>query len=131
MTQLLAKRTPCNGKPKTLVEHTRDVVDADITLFGTAEMPTRLARAWLRFFRLDADDDMAAFHANRLAACLFHDWGKANADMQNIFEGGSGQMFRHEHLSVLLLGYAGVQKWVRQRADVDWDACSPLSDHTT
>jgi CRISPR-associated endonuclease/helicase Cas3 len=122
MIHLLAKSTPPNGKPKTLVEHTRDVVDAAEALYGTAETPTRLGQAWLRFFRLDPDTDWVAFHANLLAACLFHDWGKANADMQSLFDRGQcGQLFRHEHLSVLLLGYGGVDSWVRQRADVDWD----------
>ena len=40
---------------------------------------------------------------NWLASCLFHDWGKANEGMQNVLNRGTrGQMFRHEHLSVLL-----------------------------
>jgi CRISPR-associated endonuclease/helicase Cas3 len=122
MSHLLAKRTPPNGKPKTLVDHTRDVVDAATVLFGTREMPTRLGREWLRFFRLDPDADWVAFLANLLAACLFHDWGKANSGMQEMLAGGPGpQLLRHEHLSVLMLGYEGVDHWVRQRADIDWD----------
>jgi CRISPR-associated endonuclease/helicase Cas3 len=122
MTELLAKRTPPNGKPKTLVDHTRDVVDAAVALFGTREMQTRLGGEWLRFFRLDPDSDRVAFLANLLAACLFHDWGKANSGMQDVLAGGPGpQLFRHEHLSVLLLAAEGVDKWVRQRADIDWD----------
>ena len=122
MNRLLAKSTPPNGQPKTLVGHTSDVVDAAATLFGTREMPTRLGGAWLRFFRLDPDADRWAFVANLLAACLFHDWGKANSGMQELLAGGSGrQLFRHEHLSVLLLGYEGVDRWIRQREDIDWD----------
>jgi CRISPR-associated endonuclease/helicase Cas3 len=122
MDQLLAKRTPPNGRPKTLVEHTRDVVDSAEALVGTPERPTRLCRAWLRFFRLDPAADCASFLANLLAACLFHDWGKANADMQDVLRSGTGkQLFRHEHLSVLLLACKGVDGWVRQRADIDWD----------
>jgi CRISPR-associated endonuclease/helicase Cas3 len=122
MTELLAKRAPLNGKPKTLVDHTRDVVDAATALFGTREVPTRLGRAWLRFFRLDPDADRVAFLENLLAACLLHDWGKANSDMQGILAGrNGGQLFRHEHLSVLMLGYEGVDRWVRQRKDIDWD----------
>jgi CRISPR-associated endonuclease/helicase Cas3 len=122
MTELLAKRTPPNGKPKTLVEHTHDVVDAATALFGAREMPTRLCCAWLRFFRLDPVADRVAFLANLLAACLFHDWGKANEGMQEVLAGGRGpQLFRHEHVSVLMLGYEGVDRWVRQRKDIDWD----------
>ncbi|HWG46122.1 MAG TPA: CRISPR-associated helicase Cas3' [Gemmataceae bacterium] len=122
MSHLLAKSTPPNGKPKTLVDHTRDVVDAAAALFGTREMSTRLGRAWLRFFRLDPDADREGFLANLLAACLFHDWGKANDGMQKVLAGGPGpQLFRHEHLSVLLLATEGVDEWVRQRVDIDWD----------
>jgi CRISPR-associated endonuclease/helicase Cas3 len=122
MSQLLAKWTPASGKPKTLVEHTRDVVDAAAALFGTTEKPTRLGLAWLRFFRLDLHADRTAFFANLLAACLFHDWGKANSGMQGVLAGGPGpQLFRHEHLSVLLLAFEGVDKWVRQRPDIHWD----------
>jgi CRISPR-associated endonuclease/helicase Cas3 len=122
MRELLAKRTPPNGKPKTLVEHTRDVVDSAAALFGTPEIPSRLCRAWLRFFRLDPDADWGAFLKNLRAACLFHDWGKANDGMQGVLAGGPGpQLFRHEHLSVLMLGFEGVDRWVRQRRDIDWD----------
>jgi CRISPR-associated endonuclease/helicase Cas3 len=122
MSHLLAKKTPPNGKPKTLVNHTRDVVDAAESLFGTRKIPTRLGQAWLRFFRLNPKADKAVFLANLLAACLFHDWGKANDGMQKVLAGGAGpQLFRHEHLSVLLLAVEGVDKWVRQRADIDWD----------
>lgn len=122
MSHLLAKRTPTNGEPKTLVEHTRDVVDAAEALFGTRDMPTRLGQTWLRFFRLNPATDHIAFVENLLAACLFHDWGKANEGMQRVLANGRGpQLFRHEHLSVLLLGLAGVDEWVRQRTDIDWD----------
>jgi CRISPR-associated endonuclease/helicase Cas3 len=122
MIHLLAKSAPAPVKPRTLVEHTLDVVDAASALFGTGEMQTRLGYAWLRFFRLNNDEDQAAFHSNLLASCLFHDWGKANDGMQKLLIGGSGfQLFRHEHLSVLLLAVESVDKWVRQRADIDWD----------
>ncbi|MDB5307801.1 MAG: CRISPR-associated helicase Cas3 [Gemmataceae bacterium] len=122
MTPLLAKRTPLGGRPKTLVDHTADVVEAGEALFGTAVNPTRLGNRWLKFFRLDPESEGAAFHANLLAACLFHDWGKANEGMQSVLCGsGDGQLFRHEHLSVLLLGYDGVDRWARQRGDIDWD----------
>ena len=107
--------------PPTLERHTRDVVDAAESLFGAWTEPTRLGREWLRFFRL-GPADAPQFLANLLAAALFHDWGKANSDMQFVFLGkGNGQLIRHEHLSVLLLGYDGVDRWVRQRTDIDWD----------
>lgn len=121
MNLLLAKRTPSGGTPKTLVEHTLDVVEAGEALFGPAKCPTRLGREWLRFFRLDSTH-WTFFHANLLAASLFHDWGKANQCMQDLLAGGSGgQLFRHEHLSTLLLAHNGVESWVRQRPDIDWD----------
>ena len=119
MNTLLAKR--CYPE-KTLVAHTCDVVEAAEALFGAANVQTRLGREWLRFFRLGPLADWAQFHANLLATCLFHDWGKANDGMQGILRTGSGsQLFRHEHLSVLMLGFAGVDRWVRQRNDIDWD----------
>ena len=87
---LLAKRTP----PITLVRHTSDVAEAAETLFGADDKPLRLGEAWLRFFRLDSAD-WGRFHANLLAASLFHDWGKANNDMQGMLAAGKrGQLFR-------------------------------------
>lgn len=121
MTSLFAKSASPGRQPRTLVEHTLDVVEAAETLFGPADCPTRLGCEWLRFFRLERAV-WPHFHANLLAACLFHDWGKANQGMQDVLAGKSrGQLFRHEHLSALLLGYEGVDGWVRQRRDVDWD----------
>jgi CRISPR-associated endonuclease/helicase Cas3 len=122
---LLAKRTPktpADAEPVVLGQHTEDVCDAAKALFGIAAQPTGLGEKWLRFFRLNPVTDFVAFADNLLAACLFHDWGKANHDMQTVLNGGSGgQLFRHEHLSVLLLGYEGVHDWVRQRSDIDWN----------
>lgn len=117
---LLAKSAPPGKQPRTLAEHTLDVVEAAETLFGSAKCPTRLGREWLRFFRLERTD-WPRFHANLLAACLFHDWGKANEGMQRILRTGSGtQLFRHEHLSVLMLGHEGVSRWAERRQDIDW-----------
>ena len=119
--QLLAKRTPPGGTPKTLVDHLVDVANAAECLFGAESQRTRFGGAWLRFFRLD-ESDWPSFHGNLLAASVFHDWGKANDGMQRVLETGQGnQLFWHEHLSALLLGFDGVDNWVRQRADVDWD----------
>ena len=117
---LLAKAIIRNRPDKTLLEHTRDVVDAAEQLFGNAATPTRLGERWLRFFKVP--EDWSRFYETLLAACLFHDWGKANADMQGIlYRTGSGQLFRHEHLSVLLLGGEGVAQWTAQKPDIDWD----------
>jgi CRISPR-associated endonuclease Cas3-HD len=118
--QTLSAKSGTNAP--TLEQHTRDVVAAAEALFGTATDPRRLGGEWLRFYRLDSATDMQRFRTNLLAAALFHDWGKANSDMQAVFGGkGNGQLFRHEHLSVLLLGHDGVDRWVRQRTDIDWD----------
>ncbi len=119
---LLAKTTPVGGSSRPLVQHTIDVVAASEALFGADGKPSRLGQCWLRFFRLDPVADWTVFKQNLLAACLFHDWGKANDDMQRLLNGEkTGQLFRHEHLSVLLLGFEGVNRWVRQRTDIDWD----------
>jgi len=119
---LLAKKSPPDKDPVTLSQHTRDVVDAAEAMFQMDAGPSRFAHEWLRFFRLDPSVDYPAYFNNLIAACLFHDWGKANQDMQSILAGqGKGQLFRHEHLSVLMLGYEGVDQWVRQRKDIDWD----------
>jgi len=118
---LLAKSAIPWRPPKTLLEHTQDVIDAAEQLFGTATSPTRLGRCWLRFFRL-SEDAWPQFFLNLLASCLFHDWGKANDRMQEVFRGQrKEQLFRHEHLSVLLIGYPGVIAWLKQRPDIDWD----------
>ena len=119
---LLAKRTPPGGSSVTLVQHTRDVWDAAEALFGAPSQATRLGSQWLIFFRLNPVTDFVPFANNLMASCLFHDWGKVNGDMQAVLKGGNGgQLFRHEHLSVLLLGYEGVDAWVHQRRDINWD----------
>ena len=119
--ELLAKSPSPHCLRKTLVDHTLDVVRAGECLFGTANAPTRLGLRWLSFFRLAAAD-WPRFHSALLAASLFHDWGKANDGMQAIFYGTRvTPLFRHEHLSVMLLGSEGVSAWVNQRADIDWN----------
>lgn len=105
----------------TLLQHTLDVVEAAEALFGNADQTTRLCECWLRFFRLDPQLDRIAFNNNLLAACLFHDWGKANGRMQDVLRNiEAAQVFRHEHLSVLLLGSEGVLPWLHQRSDIAW-----------
>ena len=122
MSFLLAKKLIADRKPVTISQHTKDVCNAASALFGDGVTPSRLGECWLRFFRLDLDIDYPSFGRILLAACLFHDWGKANQGMQDVLTGsGSGQLFRHEHLSVMMLGYHGVEQWARQREDIDWD----------
>jgi len=121
MNALLAKSGDERNPRTWLVNHTRDVVEAGEALFGSADLPTRLGRAWLRFFKV-SERSWLQFHDTLLASALFHDWGKANQDMQNVLTLRSHvQLFRHEHVSVLLLGYEGVDRWIRQRSDIDWD----------
>ena len=113
MEPLLAKMKPKDGsKPApTLAEHTKDVMDAAEALFGTAGVPTRLGKCWLRFFRIP-ELPWAKFHANLLAACGLHDWGKANDGFQNAMTGKGQQAIRHEHLSALLIAQPPVWDWL-------------------
>lgn len=119
---LLAKPRSPSRSDKTLLAHTVDVTEAAEHLFGTDDKPTRLGKSWLRFFRLE-ETEWCSFHSALLASCLFHDWGKANEGMQAFFhrtpEGKSH--FEHEHLSVLMLGVDGVERWTQQRSDIRWD----------
>jgi CRISPR-associated endonuclease/helicase Cas3 len=115
MSELLAK-SPQNGRYLTLVQHTRDVMDAAESLFGIPVSPTRLGLAWLRFFRI-SEDCFRLFHGNLLASAAFHDWGKANDGMQTLLRGEGQQVIRHEHLSGLLLVQPGFVNWLTARAD--------------
>lgn len=115
---LLAK-SPHNGREKTLVEHTQDVIDAAESLFGTLDAPTRLASCWMRLFRLQ---DFRSFAMCLSAAAALHDIGKANRDFQETVRGGkAGQLLRHEHLSALMMLVDSVEGWLRKRTDIDWD----------
>jgi CRISPR-associated endonuclease/helicase Cas3 len=117
MSELLAK-SPRAGMPeKTLVEHTMDVMDAVVALFGTTERPTRLGSEWCRFFQLE---DFGAFQRAVLAAAAFHDIGKANDSFQAALRLASKQAIRHEHLSGLILELESVRAWTAARADIDW-----------
>jgi hypothetical protein len=51
MIELLAK-APKGDKRISLLRHTLDVMNAAEWLFGSRGQPTRLGRAWLRFFQL-------------------------------------------------------------------------------
>lgn len=116
--KLLAKSRR-DGCEITLAEHTRQVIEAAETLFGTRSEPTRLGRCWLRFFNLN-EDHWPAFHANLLAACALHDWGKANDGFQDAVRGKpDSQTIRHEHLSALLIGLPEIGHWLQGKPHLD------------
>jgi CRISPR-associated endonuclease/helicase Cas3 len=116
--KLLAK-SPRDGREITLQAHTQHVIEAAQALFGTASRLKRLGRCWLRFFKLDGDA-WPVFHANLLAACAMHDWGKANDGFQDEVRGKrDSQAIRHEHLSALLIGLPEVAKWLQRNLHLD------------
>jgi CRISPR-associated endonuclease/helicase Cas3 len=118
MTRLLAK-SPYPGRPdKTLQAHTCDVMDAFGFLFGSAAHPARLALAWQRFFGLA---DLRPFWDCGLAACAFHDWGKANQGFLDALTNAGQQVIRHEHLSGLLLALGATRAWLADRPELDQD----------
>ncbi|MGE3818121.1 MAG: CRISPR-associated helicase Cas3' [Isosphaeraceae bacterium] len=103
---LLAKARPGQGREIraeiTLIGHAACVLAAVSALFGTPGNPTRLARSWLRFFGLVAEE-FDRFLRHVIAAAVSHDWGKANDGFQDAVNGTGEQVVRHEHLSGLLL----------------------------
>lgn len=120
MNELLAKSLKEGQQPKTLLQHSVDVMNVAEWLFGTSETPTRLGQQWLRFFNVPADA-FAVFHINLLASAAFHDWGKANDGFQKAVRNQGEQVIRHEHLSALLLGLDPVTQWLKTRNDIDAD----------
>jgi CRISPR-associated endonuclease/helicase Cas3 len=124
MTPLLAKSRP----PKPLVEHTADVLDAVALLFGGGPAPSRLGRAWHRFFKLG---DCRTFYACTLAAAALHDAGKANQGFQDAVRDRGEQQVRHEHLSSLFLDLDAVRAWLATAPDMDQDIvlAAVLSHH--
>lgn len=129
-TPLLAKSSVSGKPPKTLVEHTRDVIAAASFLYGNESQPTRLAREWLRFFRLESAD-YNRFLANTLAAAAFHDPGKANDGFQKVVTHAGDQSIRHEHLSGLLLSRPEFRAWLQHNPLLDFDIvlASVISHH--
>jgi CRISPR-associated endonuclease/helicase Cas3 len=117
MTELLGK-SPKGEHRITLLQHTRAVVEAAHALFGTAMVETRLGRCWRRFFRVE-DSARLSFHKNLIAACVLHDWGKANDGMQKALTGTGVQAIRHEHFSVLLTCTAPVYDWLTSLPGLD------------
>ena len=132
MEEALLAKSPVSGKsPKTLVEHTKDVMQSVELLFGCKEgSPTRLAREWLRFFRLEREY-YGEFFANTLAAAACHDIGKANDGFQKAVRNKGDQKIRHEHLSGLLMSLPDFRQWFDHNPLLDFDVIlsSVISHH--
>lgn len=109
-SRLLAKR-PSAGVEVTLPSHALAVSQAARALFGQPGAPTPLGERWLRFFGVGAEH-AARFHAHVLLASVLHDIGKANAGFQAAVTGRGEQVFRHEHLSGLLLWEPTLRGWL-------------------
>jgi CRISPR-associated endonuclease/helicase Cas3 len=127
---VLAKSAVSDKPPKTLVDHTSDVIATVGFLYGTKDCPTRLAREWLRFFRLESEE-YSRFLTNTLAAAAFHDIGKANDGFQKVVTHKGDQSIRHEHLSGLLLSLPDFRAWLRHNPVLDCDIvlASVISHH--
>jgi CRISPR-associated endonuclease/helicase Cas3 len=112
----------------TLAQHLSDTEEAAMALFRPG---SRWGRRWLEFFRLTAEDERLFLRELRVA-CLFHDIGKANEDFQLAVTSmpNRQQLFRHEHLSALVMSRPEVREWLRQ-GGVDPDVCTAavLSHH--
>ncbi|OCC14480.1 CRISPR-associated helicase Cas3 [Dissulfuribacter thermophilus] len=121
---LLAKSCPDPDNPPeqaTLLGHTKAVVEAFINLFGTANFPTRLAKRWLEFFRLDKKY-YPIFQINSQLACILHDLGKANSGFQQMIEKKKeAQKIRHEQLSATLLLCPEIKEWVENKKHADFN----------
>lgn len=100
----------------TLQEHSEDVLNAFWSLFGTADDPTSLAEHWRQFFRMAANE-WHAFYQCALPTMLLHDLGKANTGFQRAVRYEGQQVYRHEHLSALLLTYEKLHNWLNEITD--------------
>lgn len=125
---LLAKSTKPGQPPKTLLEHSREIIEVFVTLFGQRDQPTRLCKRWLSFFRLP-EDTFADFHTNGLAACGLHDLGKANDGFQDAVQRRGDQVLRHEHLSGLILLLPELSDWMQEHFDADIVLSAVLGHH--
>lgn len=128
---ILAKSRQYN-REVTLAEHIRDVLRAVTATFGHPSGPRRLAREWLRFFGLGADDFGAFYHHLWIAAAL-HDAGKASSSYQRAIRHEAEQLIRHEHISALLLWQEPLCAWLHLLGDhgIDPDviAAAVVSHH--
>jgi CRISPR-associated endonuclease/helicase Cas3 len=115
---LLAKSRG-QGKDITLFAHTHAVVRAAGALFGTAAEPTRLGKAWLRFFKVPPVFH-PAFYLHLHLSAVFHDLGKANDGFQAAVHGrGDLQAIFHDYLSALLLCTPEACECFRARSNID------------
>jgi CRISPR-associated endonuclease/helicase Cas3 len=117
---LFAKSAVAGKPPKTLVDHTTEVISCVTLLFGTADTPKRLGREWLRFFRME-DDAWGRFFVNVMAAAALHDIGKANDSFQKAIGHTGDQAIRHEHLSGLLISLPDFKRFLKQHSLIDFD----------
>ena len=106
---LLAKSSPRDGSsPKTLVSHTKDVMEAAEAIFGGS-----FGERWCEFFRVD---QQKAFRLNLRIAAATHDVGKADNGNQGMLRGEQeARVVRHEHLSALMLLDRRVQAGIAER----------------
>ena len=131
MSEIILAKSPIQGRSeKTLLSHTEDVMTSVELLYGTERSPTRLARAWLRFFRL-REDDYDRFLTNTMASAGCHDLGKANDGFQKAVRNRGDQCIRHEHLSGLLLSLQDFKDWFSHNPLLDFDVIlsSVISHH--
>ena len=131
MEAVILAKSPIPGRPpKTLLEHTKDIMNSVEWLYGTEDRPTRLAQEWLRFFRLK-EDDYPRFLVNTLASAGCHDLGKANDGFQKAVTKTGDQSIRHEHLSGLLLSLPAFKDWLSHNPLLDFDVIlsSVISHH--
>ncbi len=136
MTAAILAKSPyqIDGKVRRvrLADHARDVLRATDLMFGAPGDPTRLAKKWLRFFKLPTAT-FDAFLQNLRLAAVFHDLGKANDGFQAMVHGRGHQDIRHEHLSALLLWLPEMRQWLARLKDYSVDpeivVSSVLSHH--
>jgi CRISPR-associated endonuclease/helicase Cas3 len=131
-TLILAKSPVPGREVVTLASHIDDVLRATRTMFGVAGEPTRLALAWLRFFKLPPNEFNRFLRTLWLAAAL-HDLGKANDGFQRAVRAQGHQAIRHEHLSALLLWREPLRDWLFGLRDAGVDpeivAAAVVSHH--
>ena len=127
---ILAKSPIQEMPPKTLLSHTKDIMNSVEWLYGTEDRPTRLAQEWLRFFRL-RENDYARFLINTKASAGCHDLGKANDGFQRAVTKTGDQSIRHEHLSGLLLSLPAFKDWFSHNPFLDFNVIlsSVISHH--
>ena len=119
MSEIWAKSAPSGCERLSLWQHTRDVMDVAQRMFGPVGCSTRLGRAWLRFFKLDAGM-FECFARTLCAAAGFHDFGKANDGFQQSILRTGEQAIRHEHFSALLMSHPACWSWLTRHGGIDW-----------